>query len=105
MAQRLDIPKDVRIDYVSANGHFIEVYTGDKKYTTRMRFSDAIAELDGSIGLTVHRSHWVNRDAIKGWVTDTKKPYVLLENEARLPVSKTNFDKVAKEGLLEIVEQ
>ena len=99
LARRLEIPKGARINHVSANGHFIEVATCAEKFKTRMRFSDAVAELDDAIGLTIHRSHWVNRAAIRGWVLDAKKPYVVLENDVRVPVSKSNFDKVANAGL------
>lgn len=99
LARRLNIPQDAQIFHVSANGHFVEVSTCAGNFRARMRFSDAIAELDESAGLTVHRSHWVLRDAITGWQPDAKKPFVQLKDETRVPVSKTYFDDVAEADL------
>lgn len=99
LARRLDIPQDVRIIHISADGHFVEVQTCSQSHRLRMRFSDAVAELDETVGLTVHRSHWVHRDAIRGWVPDAAKPFVVLNNDVRIPVSKTYFAKVEAAGL------
>lgn len=105
LAQRLDLAQDVRIIHISANGHFIEVQTCKDSHRIRMRFSDAVAELDETVGLTVHRSHWVHLDAVKGWVRQTPKPYIVLENETRIPISKTYFARVEEAGLVDLSEQ
>jgi DNA-binding LytR/AlgR family response regulator len=102
LAKRLEIPKDARIIHITAKGHFVEVRTNSETYRTRMRFSDAVNELDRAIGLTVHRSHWVHRDAIQGWVPTARKPYVLLENDTRIPVSKTYLERVLAANLVEL---
>lgn len=104
LAQRLDIPQGTRIIHISANGHFVDVQTCTKTHRTRMRFSDAVAELDETIGITVHRSHWVHRDAVRGWVPNVAKPYVVLENEVKIPVSKTYFANVEAAKLTELTE-
>ena len=100
LAKRLDIPQDKQIIHITAQGHFVEVRTCSKTYRIRIRFSDAVDELDSTIGLTVHRSHWAHRDAIKGWVPTARKPYVLLEDGTRVPVSKTYFEKVLAADLV-----
>ena len=102
LAKRLNIPQAARIIHITAKGHFVQVKTCSETYQTRMRFLDAVDELDGTLGLTVHRSHWVHRDAIRGWVPNAKKPYVLLENESEIPVSKTKLDKVEQFGIPKI---
>ncbi|MEP5154172.1 LytTR family DNA-binding domain-containing protein [Planktotalea sp.] len=102
LAQRLNIPRDEQVVHVSANGHFVEVFTPVNTYRLRMRFSDAVAELDDTVGLTVHRSHWVHRSALRGWVPNAAKPFVVLETDAQVPVSKTHFDKVQALGLEEV---
>lgn len=102
LAQRLDIPPGARIIAISADGHFVEVHTCSSVARIRMRFSDAVAELDGTVGLTVHRSHWVHRESIRGWVPDARKPYVVMHNDMTIPVSKTYFDKVKEAGLPEL---
>ena len=99
LAKRLDIPAGVRISQITANGHFVSVETSEDVYRTRMRFSDAVAELDGIYGLTVHRSHWVHRNSIVGWVPRAKKPYVLLNNDRSVPISKTYLANVKNAGL------
>lgn len=99
LAQRLDIPQGRRIIHISADGHFVEVQTCKQTHRIRMRFSDAVAELDETIGLIVHRSHWVHRDAVCGWVPSAAKPYVVLENGTEIPISKTYFDKVEAAGV------
>lgn len=98
LAERLDIPAGCDILYVRADGHFVEVQTSAENFRARMRFADAVAQLDDAVGITVHRSHWVKRRAISGWVPDAQKPYIVLHNEARVPVSKTHFEKVENEG-------
>lgn len=99
LAIRLDIPQGHRISQITAKGHFVSVETCSDEYSTRMRFSDAVAELDGTYGLTVHRSHWVHRDSIVGWVPCAKKPFVLLRNMRRVPISKTYLPNVKSAGL------
>jgi len=99
LAKQLDIPAGVSISQITANGHFVSVETCKDVYRTRMRFSDAVAELDGIYGLTVHRSHWVHRNSIVSWVPRAKKTYVLLKNDRRVPISKTYLPNVENAGL------
>lgn len=99
LAKRLSISAGVRIIRVFADGHFVEVQTCTESHRLRMRFSDAVSELDDTAGLTVHRSHWVHSGAIRGWVPSARKPYVVLENEMRVPVSKTYLPGVKAAGL------
>ncbi len=51
------------------------------------RFSDAIAELDKSIGMQVHRSHWIRKSAIDDVMTRSKKMAVRLASGLEVPVS------------------
>ncbi len=102
LAKRLNIPQGVKISQITAKGHFVEVHTSSDILRTRMRFSDAVAELDGVFGLTVHRSHWVHYDSIQGWVPCAKKPFIVLNNGNQVPISKTYVANVRDAGLLEI---
>ncbi|MGH1578208.1 LytTR family DNA-binding domain-containing protein [Planktotalea sp.] len=104
LAQRLEIAPGTRIIHVTANGHFVEVHTCQHVRRVRMRFSDAVAELDETVGLTVHRSHWVHRDAIRGWVPSNVKPYVVLENGKQIPISKPHLERVANADLVELTD-
>lgn len=99
LAQRLGLDEGAHIRRISASGHHIDVYTCTEVFRTRMRFSDAILELDGLEGLITHRSHWVALDAIVGWVPSSSKPYVVLPNDETIPVSKTYRSDVEAAGL------
>lgn len=99
LARRLELPDGERIVRIAADGHFVEVHTSSDVSRIRMRFSDAVEELDGTVGLTVHRSHWVHRDAIRGWVPQASKPYVVLLDGTQVTVSRTFYDKVGSADL------
>lgn len=94
LAQRLELPDDAEIMRVSASGHYVDVYTRTNKHRVRLRFSDALAEIDQTQGVMTHRSHWVSFDAIEAWTPFSNKPHVILKNGDWVPVSKTYFDTV-----------
>lgn len=106
LAARLDLPMGANILSVSASGHFVDVSTCQQTKRIRMRFSDAVLELDGTAGIITHRSHWVKLEAVRGWVPHATRPYVVLANGAQIPVSKTYFSKVeeANFDILDVAE-
>lgn len=89
LANRLGLPQGAEILKVSADGHFVEVKTCSKDYRTRLRFSDALTEIEGLDGIVTHRSHWVARDAILGWMPDGVKPVIVLRDHTLVPISRT----------------
>jgi DNA-binding LytR/AlgR family response regulator len=60
-----------------------------------MRFSDALAELDGLAGLQVHRSHWVAGCAVVEMKKQNGRCVVVLQNGTEVPVSRA-YQKAAK---------
>lgn len=74
---------------VSANDHLTEVATSEGAEQIRMRFADAVIEMDPVPGCHVHRSHWVALDAISNLVRKEGKILVQLKNGDELPVSRT----------------
>lgn len=104
LAERLSIPDHAEILRVSADGHHIEVTTCAKTYRTRLRFSDALKELDGLDGIITHRSHWVAQSAAVGWIPCGPKPVVVLRNGNTVPVSRTYRDDVENLNLPELAE-
>ncbi|MGY3437718.1 MULTISPECIES: LytTR family DNA-binding domain-containing protein [unclassified Marinovum] len=74
---------------VSANDHLTEVATSDGAEQIRMRFADAVIEMDPVPGCHVHRSHWVVLDAISDLVRKEGKILIRLKNGDELPVSRT----------------
>jgi hypothetical protein len=84
------IPAIVELDgilAIKAEQHYIRVYTPEREYMVLYRFSDAVREIEPSLGLQVHRSYWVNRNAIERLRHSAKKWTVLLNSGLELPVS------------------
>jgi hypothetical protein len=50
---------------LKAEQHYIQAYFPKRRVMTLYRFSDALQELDSSLGMQVHRSYWVNKSAIQ----------------------------------------
>lgn len=59
LAARLPPADRGRICCLSMEDHYVRVHTEAGSQLLLMRFSDAIAELDGLPGLRVHRSWWI----------------------------------------------
>lgn len=88
LAQRLRCP-DVTIYRISASDHMTEVATSHGTERIRLRFADAVTEMDPVPGTCVHRSHWVMLSAVTGVMRREGKLCVTLENGDELPVSRT----------------
>ncbi|RMA44025.1 LytTR family transcriptional regulator DNA-binding domain-containing protein [Rhodophyticola porphyridii] len=73
--------------HIKADGHYLEVFTRDGKDRILMRFSDALAELDGYDGVRIHRSHWVARHAVSRVEQRGRRVFAVLPCGRRLPVS------------------
>ena len=76
---------------VTAEQHYLRIYTTRGDDLVLMRFSDALDELRIYEGLQIHRSHWVAGAAVKGLVTEGARLFVLLKNGVKLPVSRPNY--------------
>ncbi len=50
---------DGQINHIEAQEHYIRVATSSERRMVLYRFSDAIREMPDTLGLQVHRSHWV----------------------------------------------
>jgi len=81
---------------IKAEQHYIRVFTPDREYMVLYRFSDAVRELDPSLGLQVHRSYWVSKAAIDMVRPSAKKFSIRLSTGATIPVS-TPYHGVVKE--------
>ncbi|MBT8442748.1 MAG: LytTR family transcriptional regulator [Gammaproteobacteria bacterium] len=93
------IPARIGIDDIlgiKAEQHYIRVFTPDREYMVLYRFSDAVRELDSSLGLQVHRSYWVSKNAIEIIRPSAKKFSIRLASGAIVPVS-TPYHGVVKE--------
>lgn len=86
--------------HLSARDHFVDVELDGALISLRMRFADAVAEMDGVPGHVTHRSHWVSNAAIDGAERDNGKLVLRLTNGSKVPVSRTAKPKLEEVGVL-----
>lgn len=86
--------------HLSARDHFVDVETATALYSLRMRFSDAVAEMDGVDGYATHRSHWVATGAIREPLRESGKQFLVLVNGTKVPVSRSFHTQLEEAGLL-----
>ncbi|WP_073251471.1 LytTR family DNA-binding domain-containing protein [Shimia gijangensis] len=64
LMRRIPDAADKFVLHLSVQDHLVEVTTQEETHLIRMRFRDALDELDGVEGYRVHRSHWVASSAV-----------------------------------------
>jgi len=90
---------------ITAKNHHVEVATENGQVELRMRFTDAIGEMDPIAGICVHRSHWVTLSAItKVERINAHKIYVHLSNGDEIPASRKHRVNLVEAGLMPIEE-
>ena len=83
---------------ISAEDHYVRVYTSNGEDLILMRFSDAVKETVPLLGLSVHRSWWVAEAGIKSSDQKNRKANIVLKNNLPVPVSRSNIKKLRKAG-------
>ncbi len=86
---------------ISGRDHYVEVATAKGVTSLLMRFSDALAEVDGTDGLQVHRSHWVAAGAVVGRAREGGRVFLRLTCGDMVPVSRTHLAAVEARGWLD----
>lgn len=86
---------------VSADDHFLHVTTTREKGRVRMRFRDALSELDQIPGYRIHRSHWVAKAELLGVRPDGRRHLAYLRSGGSLPVSDAYVEELRRAGLFE----
>ena len=95
--QRFADKKASKILWITVRDHYVDVYTNRGKETLLMRFSDALAELDGTRGLQIHRSHWVSISAVREFKKENGRSSVILHNGTEVPVSRGYLSAASQE--------
>ena len=98
LLERLAPERRGAILHLSVRDHYVVVLTDRGEDTILMRFSDAMAELEGLDGLRVHRSHWVAAAAVAGAAREGGRVVLHLSGGRRVPVSRSYLDAVAARG-------
>ena len=86
--------------YLVARDHFVNVVMTGGEERLRLRFADAVDEMDGMTGVIVHRSYWVALAAVEGVERRSGKTVLRMRDGAEVPVSRTYMEKAAAAGLL-----
>ena len=87
--EAIDPPLNAEIVAIEAQEHYIRISTDGDTRMVLHRFSDAVRHLPDSLGLQVHRSHWVADKAVTGLVVHGQRMQVALCNGTQVPVSRT----------------
>lgn len=76
---------------LEAAEHYTKVYTTAGSTLLRLRFSDAILEIEPrpQSGIRVHRSFWINRHAVERVVHSGRRMTVKLRSGLEVPVSRS----------------
>jgi len=87
--RRLAPDKTGQLFALSAERHYVRVYTATGEALLLMRLSDAIDDCRHLDGMQIHRSCWVHRDAVEQLRRTNGKLEVRLKNGISLPVSRS----------------
>jgi uncharacterized membrane protein YidH (DUF202 family) len=85
---------------LTVNDHLVEVISAKQVHRLRMRFGDAVNEMEPVEGFCTHRSHWVTRDAVSKVERQDNRLQVVLTNADRVPVSRKYRANLEIAGLL-----
>lgn len=102
LAQRFENPSEGKVLHLTVNDHYVEATLENHCERLLMRLADAIREMDGVPGFSVHRSHWVAADAIAGTERRNNRDFVVLTNGALVPVSRTYRGSLIQAGILPV---
>ena len=78
--------------------HYVRVFGKQREEMILHRFSDAVAEMDQTEGLKVHRSWWVARSAIRSSSKEGRNLRLHLADGTQVPVSRANIAKLKEAG-------
>ncbi len=90
--------RNAQIYALTAEDHYVRVFTSNGEDLILMRLSDAIKEVGSINGLTVHRSWWVAEAGIKSIQRSGGKIQLELHNGRIAPVSRSQNKKVREAG-------
>lgn len=83
------------IDWISASGHYVELYVGREEHLIREKMSNLEQKLDLEKFIRIHRSTIVNIDQIKSMHPLFKGDHIIiLRNGTKLSLSRTYHEKL-----------
>lgn len=82
---------------IQAQEHYIEVTTCLGSELILYQFGQALIDLEDQPGIQVHRSFWVAKENVLGWVKDNSSTKLALKFGEAVPVSRRFEEKVKSE--------
>jgi hypothetical protein len=98
LRRRLPPAFPAQIIALGVEDHYVRVYSERQSSMLLMRLADAIAEMDVTPGLQVHRSWWVAEGAVRKVERKGRTIMLTLSNGIAVPVSRPNVAKVKQAG-------
>lgn len=88
--------------YIKSEDHYLRIQTTAENKLILYKISDAIKQLETSNieGMSIHRSHWVAKSAIKNHKKDGRKNLLMLVNDHQLPISATYLKNLKNQGYI-----
>lgn len=100
LLDRLPFDKRGPLVALSVEDHYVRVRTTQGEELVLMRLSDAIREVGDTIGLQVHRSHWIAQGQVTAATRKGDGATLTMSDGADIPVSRANLSKLKEAGLL-----
>ncbi|MDZ5646152.1 LytTR family DNA-binding domain-containing protein [Nitrospirillum sp. BR 11828] len=85
---------------LEAEDHYLRIHTDRGSDLVLMRLRDAIADLGEGLGMQVHRSFWVARDAVVAVTVRGQVGQLRLSDGTVVPVSRTALPRLRAAGWL-----
>ena len=92
------LPTALRRDILAleAEDHYVRVHTLHGSSLVLMRLADAAALIDPRLGLRVHRSWWVAKDAVRTLERRPGRAIARLVDDRAVPISRTHWPAARK---------
>lgn len=103
LINKLPPEKRGRLIAISAEQHYVRLITEAGEDLVLMPFAEAIARVPSDMGMRIHRSHWINRDAVRDVTIVGNGLVVHLQNGVELPVSRS-FSGAVRDSLSQLLD-
>ena len=100
LLERLPFERRAALVALSAEDKYVRVRTLKGDGLVLMRLTDAVREVGDTVGLQVHRSHWVAVDQIAAVARKGDGALLKMTHGPEIPVSRANLGKIREAGLL-----
>lgn len=100
LARRLPAHYQGPILRLAVRDHFVDVITAKATHTIRLRFLDAIDEMDNVEGFCTHRSHWVTKAAVIRAERNAGRIFLRMVNRDLVPVSRKYKPELESAGII-----